>query len=189
MADSDLGLAGSTGFIAAVGSFVVAAGAGLALLRYVGEVPPQRGPEGMLGALALGTIVSVPGVLALLGLIDRPALFLSAASVLVPLSFLSFAGVTLPLLVPATMLFVAYGRRSSGDAAGRGRAVLAVIAVLVLLVAAAVALFAHDDPRSYATATGSGSTSDVITVGEALLSLALSGAAVASGWLLVQPRR
>lgn len=179
-----LGLCGSSGFVAMIGVLVVLAGAALAVVRFVGGTPAERGLEGAMGALALGTVVAAPGVLALLGLADRPALLLPAAIVLVPLSFLSFAGVTLPLLIPAVMLFVAYGRRSSTQPARPLLAALASASVLVLLVAAVVALFLHEDPRSYTTAHGGGSTSDVITASESLVSLALATAAIAGGWLL-----
>ena len=53
-----------------------------------------------------------------------------------------------------------------------------------LLVAAVAALLVHDDPRTYTTPTGGGSTSDVVTITESLISLALAAAAVGSGWLL-----
>ena len=58
-----------------------------------------------------------------------------------------------------------------------------MIVVVALLVAAAVSLFVHEDPRSYTTATGGGSTSDVITPVEALIGLVLVGAALTVGWL------
>jgi hypothetical protein len=188
-AEDRLGLAGSTGFIATIGGLVVLAGAALAAVRFVGGTPTEQGLEGAMGALALGTIVAVPGVLALLGLADRPALLIPAATVLVPLSFLSLAGVTLPLLIPAVMLFIAYGRRSSAQPAPPGRAVLTTASVLALLIAAVVALFFHQDPRTYSTANGGGSTSDVITAIESLISLTLATAAIAAGWLLAAPEQ
>lgn len=184
--DRDLGLVGANASIATIGGLLVAAGTGLATVRFVGGTPIEKGREGAMGAFALGTVVAVPGVLAVLGLRDRPALLLPAATVLVPLSVLSFAGVTLPLLVPAAMLFVAYGRRSSNRLAPPGQAALATIFVLALLVAAVAALFVHPDPRTYSTADGSGSTSDVITMVESLSALALA-AAVVGGWWLASP--
>ncbi|HEX2274645.1 MAG TPA: hypothetical protein VHG90_12300 [Acidimicrobiales bacterium] len=185
-----LGLAGSRRFVAIVGALVVAGGGALGWLRFAGSDPPLRGLEAAAGALALGAVMAVPGVLALLSLADRPALLLPAGVLLVPLSFVSFAGVTLPLLVPAVMLLVAYGRRSVGcRRAYAGQAGVCTVVVLVLVVVAFVALFAHDDPRSWSTATGGGSTSDVITVAESAVSLALSAAAVGSGWFLARPYR
>lgn len=186
MARSSLGLAGSNGFIATVGWLIVGAGAGLGLVRFVGGTPAEKGVEGAMGALALGAVVAAPGLLAFLGL-DRPVLLVPAGSVLVPLSFLSFSGVMLPLLIPAVMLFVAYGRRTSQATPRLGRAVLTTTAVLVLLVAAAMALLVHEDPRQYATASVSGGTSDVITALEASISLLLVGAALAAGRVLGAP--
>jgi len=188
-AGTDLGFIGSTGLITAVGGLVVVAGVALAIVRFVGGTPIERGPEGALAAFALGTIVAAPGVLALLGRHDRPVLLLPAATVLLPVSFLSFAGVTLPLLVPAVMLFVAYGRRSSVRPSPAGRAASTTVFVLALLVAAAVALLAHQDPRSYSTTNGGGSTSDVITAAESLVSLGLATAALGGGWWLTSPHR
>ncbi len=137
----------------------------------------------MAGA-ALGAVVAVPGILVLMARVDRPLLLLPAATLLFPLSFLSFAGVLLPLLIAAALLFVSFGRRSTGRTTQGGRAALTAVVVIVLLMAAVVTLFVHEDPRSYTTATGGGSTSDVVTMAESLISLALSSAAIAAGWLL-----
>ncbi|MGH9164011.1 MAG: hypothetical protein ACRDZW_00660 [Acidimicrobiales bacterium] len=184
VADQRFGLAGSRGFIATVAGVVTTAGAGLGAVRFVGGSPAERGVTGVLGAVAMGAVVAASGLLALLALADRPALLLPASLVLLPLSLLSFALVTLPLIVPAEMLFVAYRRRSAGLVHRRLWTPAAVIMPIALLFAATVALFAHQDPRSYTRATSSGSTSDVITGGEALLSLAFTASAVAAGWVL-----
>ncbi|MGI8776186.1 MAG: hypothetical protein ACR2LJ_02080 [Acidimicrobiales bacterium] len=120
---------------------------------------------------------------------DRSALLLPAAICLIPLSFLSFALVTLPLLIPAGMLLVGYGRRSVNRPPPIGTAGGVILAVFVGLAAAVLVLFAHQDPRSYTTATGGGSSSDVITFAESLPSLVLTGTAMAAGWALAAPRR
>lgn len=189
--DEGFGIAGATSFVVTIGAFVVAAGLALAAIRYVGGTPPEQGVEGAMGSLALGAVVAAPGVLAMLAVRDRPALLLPAAIVLIPLSFLSFALVTLPLLIPAVMLLIGYGRRrrSSSRPEAVGTTGGTLLAVFVLLAAAVVILFIHQDPRSYTTATGGGSTSDVVTFAESLASLALTAGAVASGWVLAAPRR
>lgn len=187
--DEGLGLAGAAGFVVAIGAFVVAAGLALAALRFVGGTPPEQGVEGAVGSLALGAVVAAPGVLAMLAVRDRPALLLPAAIVLMPLSFLSFALVTLPLLIPAVMLLIGYSRRASGRPAAVGKTGGTLLAVFMLLTAAVVILFIHQNPRSYTTSTGGGSTSDVITFAESLPSIALTACAVASGWVLAAPRR
>lgn len=179
--DRPLGLAGSDGFLLTVGVVVVLAGVVLGVVRYVGGTPVERGPEGVLGSVALAAVVAFPGALALLGVSGRPALLLPAGMVLVPLAFLSFAGVTLPLLVPAVMLLVAYGRRSR-PSSRTGPPLFIAAVVVVLFLAAAIALFAHQDPREYSTPTVSGSTSDVISVAESLTSMALLTAGLAIAW-------
>lgn len=184
--DDGLGVAGTAAFVVAVGALVVAAGLALAGFRFVGGTPPEQGVEGAIGSLALGAVVVAPGVLAMLAVRDRPALLLPAAIALIPLSFLSFALVTLPLLIPAVMLLIGYGRRSGGYVA-LGKTAGTLLAVLVLLAGAVVVLFIHEDPRSYTTSTGGGSTSDVITFAESLPSLALTACAVATGWALAAP--
>jgi hypothetical protein len=178
----ELGVVGSTGFLVSVGSIVTAAGVGLAFLRYFVTEPAWRGIEGAMAGAALGAVVAVPGILALLAQVDRPWLLMPAAILLFPLSILSF--VLLPLLIAAALLLVSFGRRSTGRTTQGGRAALMTLTVIVLLTAAAVTLFVHEDPRSYTTATGGGSTSDVITMAESLISLSLSSAAIAAGWLL-----
>ena len=120
-------------------------------------------------------------MLTFLALADRPALLLPAAVVLVPVSFLSFAGILLPLLIPAALLLLAYGRRGAAQPL---RAVATLVWVLVALVAAGTALLVHADPRSYVTPTEQGGTSDVVTVVEALVSLACTITGVLGAWLI-----
>ena len=174
-----LGFAGSPRTIAAIGACIVAAGGAIVVVRYLGRSPAEPGLE-----IGLGGVVAAPGVLAVLALWDRPALLLPAALVLVPVSFLSFAGILLPLLAPAVLLCVAYGRRSALQPGRPVRTAATLAWVQVLLVAAVAALLVHQDPRSYATPVEQGSTGDVVTVAEALVSLALVGTALVGGWAL-----
>lgn len=182
------GWASSPAFVRSVAAFLVLAGLGLAAIRFAGASPADDGVEGALGSLALGAPVAATGVLALLAARDRAILLLPAAVVLVPMSFLSFALVTLPLLIPSALLFIAHRRRASVEPISTGRAILTLGVVAVLLIGAIAALFVHQDPRAYTTATGGGSTSDVITAVEAAISLALTAGAVAAGWRLAAPR-
>lgn len=167
------------------GGSLILAGVAFGLLRFFGEVPPGQDLEAAAGATAFGTVIAAPGVLALLATRGRPALLVPAALLLIPLSFLSFALVTLPLLVPAFLLLRAHQRSAPTGSTLRTAAVTS--AVLTLLVAAVVALFTYEDPREHATASVSYATSDIVTYGEAVLSLALSGSAVLSGWVLGRP--
>lgn len=171
-----------------MGIAVIVGGLALAGIRFVGASPAEDGLEGAMGSLALGAVVAAPGLLAILAIRSRPALLLPAGIVLIPLSFLSFAGITLPLLIPASMLLIGYGRRSSTQRLGAVKTLAAVTAVLLFLIAAVVVLFIHPDPRSYTTPLEDGTTSDVITIAESVGSLMLTACAIASGWLITSPR-
>ena len=134
------------------------------------------------GGLALGMVVAAPGVLALLALHQRPVLLLSSGIVLFPLSFISF--VLVPLLLTAGLLIAAYGARSASNQLSPVRTALITMSVAALLVAAVISLFVHEDPRSYSTPAGGGSTSDVITPLETLISAAWVSTATSSGRLV-----
>lgn len=185
---------------------VIAAGVALMVVRYLGVAPPGRGAEAAIGAVAFGGVVAAPGILATLAYRrDQPALLLPAAVVLVPLSFISFALVTLPLLIPAFLLVRVWARSGSGRRR-LGASLLYAAATVALLVGAFVALFIHQDPRSWdvaadGTVTASTvevtggwgeagesvegyGTSDIVTYGEALVSLTLTGTAIAIGSLV-----
>ncbi len=177
-----------TGIIVIAGTEIGAAAA-LGVVRFVGGSPPEHGIEGALGAFALAAVLAAPGVLALLGRSGRPALLVVAGVALAPLSFLAFSGVTLPLLIPAMLLALAGARRLTADAPPCAPVWVTIWAVVAVLGAAVVALFAHHDPRSWSTATASGSTSDVITLAESLLSLWLVALALTLGWYLATPLR
>lgn len=182
---------------------VIAAGVALVVVRYLGVAPPGRGTEAALGAIAFGGVVAAPGVLAQLAYRrDQPALLLPAAAILVPLSFISFALVTLPLLIPAFLLTKVWVRSPSVQRR-LGASLLYAAVTTVLLLGALAVLFAHQDPRSWdvsadgtvTTSTteitsgraeagesvGGYGTSDIVTYGEALASLTLTGSAIALG--------
>lgn len=184
-------------------ALVIAAGFTLTVVRYFGVAPPGRGLEAVLGAIAFGGVIAAPGFLALLAYRrNQPALLLPAAAILVPLSFISFALVTLPLLIPA-FLFVRIWSRSASGRQRLGASLLYTAATIVLLLGAFVVLLVHQDPRSWDVAADgtvtttmvdvtsgwgeagesveSYGTSDIVTYGEALASLALTGTAIGIG--------
>lgn len=182
--DTRLGVAGSTGFIAVSAGMIVAGAVALGFARFFAGAPVlEQNLEAAVASLALAAVVAAPGVLALLALADRPVLLLPAGIMLVPLSFLSLAGVTLPLLIPAVMLFTAYGRRSSALPSPRGQSAVTTLVTVVLLLVAGLVLFVHPDPRSYSTPTSGGGVSDVVTYVESATSLAV--VAIAIGWAWV----
>jgi hypothetical protein len=174
--------------VVVVGVLVVAAGAALGAVRFVGGSPAERGIEGALGGCALGAVIAAPGALALLARFRRPALLLPAGVLLVALSGISMAGATLPLVLPAVVFLIAYARRRPDPVARPPGLVAVSSAVVILLVFAAfLSLSVHQDPRSWSTPTEGGATSDVITVWEALLSLLLVGTALVLGWRSTAP--
>ena len=183
------GVAESDPFLVVAGGMVVVIGVALGLVRYAGRSPAENGPEGALASVAFAALLAAPGVLALMARADRPALVVPAALLLLPLSLLSMAGVTLPLLIPAVLLFVASRRRAAARPSGPVPEGVAAAVVVLLVLAAVAALLVHQDPRDYATATMSGWTSDVVTTGESLVSLALVAAALGAGWRLSGGRR
>jgi hypothetical protein len=160
-------------------------GVAVGVIAAVGASPADP----VLGSVALGAVVAAPGVLALLGLHDRAMLWLPAAMAALPLAFLSFAGVTLPLLPLAVILVVAWIRHPGSHAGFVAPPVVVTALVVVLVLGAAVALFVHEDPASWTTATESGATSDIVTNREALISLGCTALALAVGWTLTQRRR
>ena len=93
--------------------------------------------------------------------------------------FLSFSFLFFPLVVPAVLFLsdaiVRPWRDPQRHLVQCGGALLSGLFV----IAAVVSLFAHQDPVSWSTATQSGTTSDVITMSEALTVIGFLVAAVA----------
>jgi hypothetical protein len=168
--------------VAVAASLVVAMAVGLGIAARVDD-----SPEPLLGSAALAATVAVPGVLGLLGLRHRPNLWLPAGWTAFPLALLS--AVTFPVLVPAAVVFLwAWVKRPSTMDRPRVPAGVGAAAVLVLVAGAVASLFfTPDDPRSWTSGTTSGYSSDVITDGEALVSLAAAALAVVAGWTLATP--
>jgi hypothetical protein len=171
--------------VVAAGVAVVRLGVVLGVVAGAGAIPADP----VLGFAALGALVAAPGVLALLGLRDRAGLWLPAGLAAFPLAFLSFAGLTLPLLPLAAVFVVAWVRHPRSHASAVVHPAVVAPLVVTLLLGATVALFISDDPASWTTSTGGGSTSDVITNREALLSLACTMLALVTGWTLTKARR
>ncbi len=148
------------------------------LIRIADTSSPERSAAGEWGTLALFLVILAPAALAIIGMDERPWLLVAAGVLLVPMCFLSFSFLFFPLVVPAVLFLtdaIVRPRRTPHPLAQCGGALLSALFV----IAAVLSLFAHQDPVSWSTATQSGSTSDVITVQEALTSIAFLVAAVA----------
>lgn len=168
----------------------IALAATLGIVRFLGgNSHLERGVEGLLASSAFAGLLAAPGLLALLSRHDRPALLVPAGIGAILLSTIAMSGVTLPLLIPGVLLVVAYGRRAGDGTQSRAPVGVVNLVVVAGLAAAVAALFlGHDDPRSYATATGGGGTGDVVTWWESLCGLSLTAMALAAGWCLAAPR-
>jgi hypothetical protein len=166
---------------------------GIGAIRYVATADEAylTEAERVAGSLAFEAIVLAPALLALASARRRAILLAPAAIVLLPVSMLSFTGVLLPVLVPAVLLMVALATRWDGLPCGVVRGTSAVTVVVWLLGGAVAALIVHPDPRDHTSADGrsSASTTDVITVAEASISIGLVTLAIGVGWLLATPRR
>ena len=160
---------------------VAVAGAVIGVVRFVAEGRYQSGLERLLQAAAFGLLIASPALLAALSPRRRAILLAPAAVLLTPLAFLSLAGVLLPLLIPGVLFWWALVTRWDRLPCGLLRGATSVVLVVALVVSGGVALFVHEDPRSYETATGGGGTSDVVTGTEALISLGLVASAVVAG--------
>jgi hypothetical protein len=148
------------------------------LVRTAGTSGPERSVAGDWGSLALALVILAPAVLALVGMQQRPWLLVVAGLLLLPMCFLSFSFLFFPLVVPAVLFLsdaIVRPRRDPRHLAQCGGALLSGLFV----IAAGLSLFAHQDPVSWTTATQSGTTSDVITMSEALTAIGFLVAAVA----------
>jgi hypothetical protein len=166
---------------------------GIGALRYVATADETylTEAERVAGSLAFQAVVLAPALLALASARRRAILLLPGAIVLLPVSMLSFTGVLLPVVIPAILLMVALATRWDGLPCGIVRGSSAVTVVVWLLGAAVAALIVHSDPRDHTSPDGrsSASTTDVITLAEASISIGLVALAIGVGWLLATPRR
>lgn len=143
--------------------------------------------EGMLSSVAFGAPCAMAGALAFVAhWKGAPLIAAGAGFAVIPIALVSF--VLLPLLLPAAWLIGA--ALSAPRRGGRGEVAVSLL-VAIGLVAAFVALLVHEDPSTWQTETASGSSSDIVTTTEAIISLAITSTVsiVALGWTLRPARR
>lgn len=160
----------------AAGLVLLGAGA-VGVLRFAGGSPAERGLEGVLGALALAGVLAAPAVAALVAYGGAPRVLIGAGGGLAMVAVTASIA-TWPLLAPAVVILsigVSKHQRGGGG--------LGALVVLVAVPAALLVLFMSEDPRSWSGNGSTGSTSDTIAYAESLVSLALSGTAVAAARL------
>ncbi|MGB5757188.1 MAG: hypothetical protein WBM50_09760 [Acidimicrobiales bacterium] len=163
---------------------VIVGGVGLVFVHYYGGSPGD--PEGWFAALGFAAPFIGAGVLALVGTRrGRPALVFAAGVALIPMSVLSI--VLIPLLIPA-MLLMAHAAVDRFDA--RDLAVPLLLA-LGLVVVLAILVF-HQDPVTWSTPEGSGSSSNIVSATEAAIAVATTSvvaciAVLSSLWVPESP--
>ncbi len=135
-------------------------------------------PEGWFAATGFGAPILAAGALGVLGARKhQPALCAAAGVALWPMCLVSIPG--FPLIIPAAvMVWAALSNAPRAHA-------LAFAGLLAFgLVAAFSFVLLHQDPATWTTPHGSGSSSNIVTTFEAALSLATVGAVlgVALAW-------
>jgi hypothetical protein len=167
--------------VVAAAVVLLAGAAAVVAVREAGSGPADAAASGLVGSIALGGTVAVPALLALLGNRARDWVLVAAGLMLLGPASLSVAIVI--AFVPALALAgIGIARLSLGRGTPGAQPIAAGLCV-VFVVAAIVSLFAHQDPASWTTATESGSTSDVVTMAEALTAIGFLTASLAIGWL------
>lgn len=149
---------------------VVLGGVALTFIHYYGGSPGS--PEGKFAALGFASPFIGAGLLAMVGALrGRPALMFAAGAALIPMSVLSI--VLIPLILPAVWLIARSTRErfDTGDLATPAILASSLVAVLAFVVF-------HQDPVTWSTPEGGGSSSDIVTTLEAAIAI-LATAAVA----------
>ena len=156
---------------------LVAAGAALGAVHYLaGE---RDGPETWLASVAFGLPLVAAGAVALLGpRTGRPELWIAGGAAACPIAVLSVLG--LPAVVPGGVL-VALGVTHAAGSSWLQKALAAAIAVLLAGVFALLVF--HEDPATWTTSTGEGSSSNIITGTEIAVTVVVVIVALAAALL------
>lgn len=159
--------------------------AGLALVPFREIARDSASPEGVAASIAFATPYMAAGGLAVRGTVrGRFALVTCVGMSLLPISIVSI--VMIPVTLPAAVL-IAMGAQHLRSITTTEWLIAAITGFGI--VASFFALLVHHDPASWTTSTGSGSTSDVITNTEIVVSLAILGASCLLGLTLPPSRR
>jgi hypothetical protein len=150
---------------------IVAGGAAAGVIRsYAGA---GHEPESDLADVAFAAPVVMAGLVALAGVQwRRQGMVVGSAFAVYPIAIVSI--VMWPLVIPASFLVV-HGFTLKG--AGEPLHLAGTVLLAAGLPVAFFALLVHEDPVAWQTAFGSGSSSDVVTNVEAVLSLSITAVA------------
>ena len=154
----------------------IAAGGVLIAIHHFGGSPGD--PEGWFASVGFGAPFIGAPLLGLLGALKSRPLYCAAAGLaLWPMCLISIVG--FPLLVSAAMLMAV----ALGNDLPRRKLFVAAIPALVL-AATMWFLVLHQDPVTWTTANGSGSSSNIITSFEATVSIAVVSSVLVVCYLL-----
>jgi hypothetical protein len=160
----------SNRLVAIAGWVTVVAGFALMLVHYYAGTPDD--PEGWFASVGFAAPFIGAGALCLIGdHADRPLLCVAAGIGLAVMSLVSI--VMIPLLLPAAAMFT-----SAPDASAAPPAPAVPFVLAAGLVLAFGYLVFHQDPATWSTPYGGGSSSNIVTRTEATISLAVTTAAV-----------
>lgn len=174
-----------TGWVDVVGLLLVLAGAGLGIIRFLGEDPVARNPESLAASIALGTVLATPGILCLIAnRTGRSPLLLPAAIVLALLSTLSPA--TLPLVIGAVALAWRWIRSAPG--LSRRRSAVGTVLVIAGTISSAALLLFRTTTRSFASGNHAYMTTGWIPWSTSIIVLVILSATIAVVVALVPSR-
>lgn len=160
---------------------VVLGGVALTLIHNFGG--SDGDPEGWFSALGFAAPFIGAGLIALVGTLrGRPNLMFVTGVALIPMSVLSV--VLLPLVVPAVLLIV----HSTPKRLDPRDLIAPSILASVLIVGLAIVVF-HQDPATWSTPEGSGSSSNIITTLEATVVVSATVAVVLIAAFAPVPQR
>jgi hypothetical protein len=170
----DTGVSETALAVGVVITLLLAAVAGL--LFEAGADPGERSVTGPWGSLAFTVVIAGPAVVAVIGYYGRPWILGAAGAALFPRMWLSFSFLFFPLVVPGVIFIIQAASMRRGAHRSRWQPVAAAVSWFLLL-AAPLCLLVHQDPRTW-SATGGGSTSDIVTATESALAILCVVAAV-----------
>ena len=150
---------------------IVLGGVVAAFVHFFAGVPGD--PEGVFAALGFGAPFIGLGLLGLLGsLRGNDELVIVAGIVVIPMSLITF--ILIPLVIPAVGLIQVVGQCNN---LSQRRFGISALLVLPLAITLGILIF-HQDPATWSSPQGGGSSSNIVTTAEASLTIATASIVV-----------